>query len=96
MSVLVTMQVGPVDWDKFRSASEWLETQGAPGLHSRRVYRSESDPSTVFVTAEWESHDRFHDFSDRVGDEFNKRAGTEGANWETGAWTLSDAPAWAP
>ena len=92
MSVLVTMQVGPVDWAKFKSATEWGQTQLAPGLLSSKVYRSEGDTQTVLIVEEWESHDAFHGFADRVGEEYNDRAGTGALNWQDNVWVLSDAP----
>ena len=91
MSVLLTMQVGPVDWDKFKTASEWGYGQKPEGLISGKVYRAEGDQSRALVVEEWESHDAWHEFADRVGDEFNSRAGTEGADWQDTIWVLSDA-----
>lgn len=92
MAVLVTMRVGPVDWDRFRSAIEWANSKPQAGLRSAKVYRGEGDPKTVFVVQTWDSHDAFHTSSDQLGDEFNNRAGTEGLDWETGIWVTSDAP----
>ena len=92
MAVLVTMRVGPVDWAKFREASEWLDGEDSTGLQSSEIYRSDGDPDTVLVVQKWDSHDAFHAVSDRVGPGFNERAGTEGLHWETGVWALSDAP----
>lgn len=88
MAILVTMQVGPVDWEKFRAAVEWGATQPATGRTSARLYRSHGDPSRVFVVEEWDSHDAMHRYQDAVGDEFNRRAGTEGLEWQTGVWEL--------
>ena len=90
MTVLVQMVVRPPDWDTFAAALEWMESLGTPkGLHATRVYRGESDPGTVLVMQEWDSHDDFHASSEEVGDEFNRRAGTEGLEWETSLWTYS-------
>lgn len=93
MAVLVTMRVGPVDFGKFKSAVEWwLQEGGKPaGMRSSRVYQMESDPKTVLVIEEWDSHDAFHASSEEAGEEFNRRAGTEGLDWETGVWVLSEA-----
>ena len=91
MSVLLTMQVGPVDWDKFKAAAEWGYGHNPSGLISSKVYRAEDDPSTVLVVEEWDSHDAWHRFADEVGEEFNSRAGTEGANWQDTIWVQSDA-----
>ena len=92
MAVLVTMKVGPVDWAKFRAAAEWLDGQDSPGLSSSEIYRSEGDQDSVLVVQKWDSHDAMHTVTERVGPEFNQRAGTEGLEWETGIWALSDAP----
>jgi hypothetical protein len=87
MAVVVTMEVGPVDWAKFESAMTWMNAQPAPGLRSNRVCRMESDPRMLLVLQEWDSHDAFHANSEKFGDEFNRRAGTEGLDWRTGVWS---------
>jgi heme-degrading monooxygenase HmoA len=88
MSILLTMEVGPVDWSKFQEAMNWMNAQPEEGLRSTSVHRSESDPSMVLVVQEWDSHDAFHGASERYGDEFNRRAGTESLDWRTGVWTV--------
>jgi heme-degrading monooxygenase HmoA len=92
MPVLVTLQVKPVDWPRFRAALEWLYGQEAPGWLSSTVYRLERDPAAVLVVDEWESHAAFHDFAARVGPEFNQRAGTTDSTWQVEAWVPTDAP----
>jgi len=87
MAILVTMEVGPVDWAKFQSAVQWMESQPAAGLRSNKVYRMESDPSMLLMVQEWDSHDAFHATSEKLGDELNRRAGTEGLDWRTGVWS---------
>ena len=91
MAILVTMQVGPVDWDKFKSAAEWGRGFPAPERASSKVYRSQSDPKQVLVVEEWASHDAMHKYQDQLGDEFNSRAGTEGLDWQTNIWELADS-----
>lgn len=86
MAVLITMEVGPVDWGKFQAALQWMAGQPTPGLRSARALRREDDPSMVLMLQEWDSHDAFHTSSEQVGDEFNRRAGTEGMDWRTGVW----------
>jgi hypothetical protein len=86
MAVLITMEVGPVDWGKFQAALQWMAGQPTPGLRSARALRREDDPSMVLMLQEWDSHDAFHASSEQVGDEFNRRAGTEGMDWRTGVW----------
>jgi len=87
MSVLISMQVGPVDWAKFKAAVDWANAQPVAGHISTKVYRAEDDPSTVLVLEEWESHDAFHKMADALGDEFNRRAGTEGLDWVDRSWS---------
>lgn len=87
MTVLITMQVGPVDTDRFMTAAQALEGRKHPGFHQRRVYTADGDPKTVLVMEEWDSHDAFHAATEKEGEEFNRLAGTEGLNWITGVWT---------
>lgn len=92
MALLLTMQVGPVDWERFKPALEWLYAQDAPGWTSSKVYRSEKDPSMVLFIDEWESREAMHAFVQRVDSEFHMRAGTGDLAWRDGTWTLADAP----
>jgi quinol monooxygenase YgiN len=91
MAILVTMQVGPVDWSKFTGALDALKDEPAPGRHSSEVYRSQSDPAMVLIVERWDSHDAMNAYQERVGDDFNARAGTEGMDWQTGLWELADS-----
>jgi hypothetical protein len=88
MAILVTMEVGPVDRAKFQQAIEWMNTQPEGGVRSTKVYYAEENPSVALVVQEWDSHDAFHESSDKYGDEFNQRAGTQGLDWRTGVWTV--------
>ena len=88
MAILVTMEVGPVDWSKFEAAVKWMDAQTEPGLRSSKVYRKEGEPAMLLVMQEWDSHDSFHASSEKMGDEFNRRAGTEGLDWRTGVWSI--------
>jgi heme-degrading monooxygenase HmoA len=63
-----------------------------PGLISGKIFRAEGDQNTVLVLEEWESHDAWHDYANKVGEEFQSRAGTEGLDWQDTIWVLSDAP----
>lgn len=92
MSVLVTMQVGPVDWERFTAALAWLYTHKPPEWLSHRVYRAERDASLVLVIDEWTSHEAFEAFAERVGPEFNERAGTSGLPWQDEVWVVADTP----
>ena len=89
MAIVVTMQVGPVDWDKFKAAIDWGKGTPSPGRTYSRVYRSQSDPSRVLIVEEWDSHDSMHHYQDQVGEEFNRRAGTEGLDWQDAVWELA-------
>jgi hypothetical protein len=89
MAILVSMQVGPVDWEKFKGAMDTYAGDKPAGLRSQRVYRGESDPATVLVLEEWDSHDAMHAYQERVGGEFNAKAGTAGMQWTTGTWELA-------
>ena len=89
MSILVTMQVGPVDWNKFKAAMDRFMTEKPAGLHSSRAYRQQGDASRVLVVEEWDSHDAMHAFQEKVGDEFNRLAGTEGMDWQVSLWDLA-------
>ena len=90
MSILVTMQVGPIDWAKFKSASDQMRDNVPSGMHSSRTYRKQDDPSQVIVIEEWDSHDAMHAFQEKVGDEFNRLAGTERMHWDVALWELAD------
>ena len=87
MSVLVQMTVRPPDYAAFADAIAWMDSLGMPkGLHSSRVYRDQNDPGLVCILQEWDDHDAFHAGTEENGDEFNRRAGTEGLEWETHIW----------
>jgi quinol monooxygenase YgiN len=94
-SVVVWMTVTPRDWNAFKDTVGWaageMKKDRPKGLHSTHVYRNETDPNLVLDLEEWDSHDIWMQFADRVGEEFNKRANTEGLDWETFIWHPSDA-----
>jgi quinol monooxygenase YgiN len=89
MAILVTMQVGPVDWTKFKAAIDRFSSERPAGQHSSRAFRQQGDPSRVLVVEEWDSHDAMHAFQEKVGDEFNRLAGTEGMEWDVKLWDLA-------
>ena len=91
MAVLVTMQVGPVDWSKFKSALDWSTPFRPPQRLTSHVYRSQGDSSQVLIVERWLSHEAMHEYQEKYGDEFNKRAGTEGLQWQTGVWELAES-----
>ena len=88
MTVLVTLRGNVSDWNAMKAAIDWYASQPRPaGLHWSRTYRREGDDAYTLLIEEWDDHDSFHKSSDEVGDEFNKRAGTEGLDWVTNVWT---------
>src|SRR5256885_4102242 len=89
MSILVTMQAGPVDWTKFKAAVDRFGSDRPAGQQSSRIYRQQGDPSRVIVIEEWDSHDAMHTYQDKDGDEFNRLAGTEGMEWQGALWDLA-------
>ena len=92
-STLVWMTVRVRDWNAFKSTIEWVGTQERPkAWHSAHTFRREGDQDLVLDLEEWDSHDIWMQFADKVGEEFNKRANTEGLDWETFIWVPSDAP----
>ena len=91
MAVLVTMQVGPVDWTKFKAAIDWLKSAPAPGRRSSEVYRGEADANVVLLVEQWDSHDAMHAYQEQVGEEFIRRAGTGDLDWQTGVWELAES-----
>ena len=91
MAILVTMQVGPVEWAKFKDALDGLKSVPAPGRQSSAVYRGESDASQVLIVEQWDSHDSMHRYQDQAGEEFNRRASTEGLDWQTGVWEIAES-----
>ena len=91
MAIFVTMQVGPVDWSKFKKALDWSTPFRPQGRLTAQIYRSESEPNQVLVVERWISHDAMHEYQDKYGDEFNKRAGTEGMEWKVNVWDLAES-----
>jgi quinol monooxygenase YgiN len=87
MSVLVQFIVKVDDVDRFVRASEKYAPMNAEmGARNGAVYEDENEPGLVSAIAEWDSHDQMHAASEKIGDEFNADAGTEGLNWTTHVW----------
>ena len=85
--VLVQFRVRVPDVDRFKAA--WEELRGestAAGARNQALYQAESDPNEIAMFAEWASHDDMHEFSEKSGDEFQSKAGSEGLEWETRIW----------
>ncbi|MFN2543025.1 MAG: antibiotic biosynthesis monooxygenase [Actinomycetota bacterium] len=85
--VLVQFRVRVPDVEKFRSAWEELAPLAQQdGARNNALYQSESDPNELAMFAEWASHDEMHASSEKRGEEFQSKAGTEGLDWETRIW----------
>ncbi|MFY9586180.1 MAG: hypothetical protein WAT66_01855 [Actinomycetota bacterium] len=92
---LVWMTVQPRDVKAFNDTMGWyvenVKSDKPKGLHSSHLYVREGEPGLVLDLEEWDSHDDWHAVTEKHGDEFNKRADTEGLDWETFIWHPSDA-----
>jgi quinol monooxygenase YgiN len=87
MSVLVQFRVTVPDVDKFKAAWEELKPAAQQdGARNQALYQAESNPNEITMMAEWDSHDAMHESSEKRGDEFQAKAGTEGVEWETRIW----------
>ena len=91
MAVLVTMEVGPVDWPKFKAAIDWLRSTPAPGRRSSELYRGEADAGRMLIVEQRDSHAAMHAYQEQVGEEFNRRAATGELDWQTGVWELAES-----
>lgn len=95
MTVLVQMIVKVPDYEKFKAAYEWMMSRAKPaGSYSYRLMRQVGDENNLTLLQEWDSHDRWMEVADEIGEEFNRRAGTEGLDWQTYIWHGSDVPDW--
>lgn len=89
MPVFVTMTVRPLDPARFEATLREFGMPGpADGAGKHFVGRREGDPGLYIIGGEWESHEAMHRYTDRVGEAFNARAGTEGVEWETQVWEI--------
>ena len=87
MSVIVQFQVRVPDVDKFKAAYQELAPLAAEdGARNQGLYQDENDPNVISLMAEWDSHDAMHASSEKRGEEFQAKAGTEGLEWETRIW----------
>ena len=87
MAVLVQFTVKVPDVDKFKAAfEEGKALMEADGARNQALYEDENEPGVVTMMAEWDSHDAMHASSEKHGEEFNQKAGTEGLDWETRIW----------
>jgi quinol monooxygenase YgiN len=82
--VLVQFRVKVPDVEKFKAA--WLELEPLgkeDGARNQGLYQAESDPNELSMISEWGSHDEMHASSEKRGEEFQKKAGSEGLDWQT-------------
>jgi hypothetical protein len=91
MALFVTMEVGPVDWQRFSRAMEWSAPFRPADRLSCDIYRSQEDPASVLVVERWSTHGAMHAYQDKYGDEFNERAGTQGMEWRVQVWDLAES-----
>ena len=88
MPVYVEMVVRPPDPAKFEAAAKESIGEKPDGLIEQWFGRLESDPGLYAFGGVWQSHDAMHAYSEKIGDEFNAKAGTEGVEWETKVWEI--------
>lgn len=87
MTVIVQMVVRAPDVDRFVATSQkFAPMMEEAGSRNAGVYEDENDPGLVSTISEWDSHDQMHAVSEKMGDQFNEEAGTEGLTWTTHIW----------
>jgi hypothetical protein len=87
MSVIVQYIVKVEDVGRFVATSEkYAPVMEQMGSRDGAVYEDENEPGLMSTMSEWDSHDQMHAASEKVGDEFNREAGTEGLSWTTHVW----------
>ena len=85
--VRVQFRVTVPDVERFKAA--WVELEQAArsdGAVNGALFQSENDPNEITAFSEWASHDEMHASSEKRGEEFQAKAGTEGLDWETRIW----------
>ena len=84
------------DWDRFRSAIDWLrQGVGHPdGFISLRVFRDTADSSRVTIVEEWSTEQAFRtslrESGPTAGKEFASRAGVEATDFQMVLWGSAD------
>lgn len=87
MTIIVQMVVRAPDVDRFVATSQkYTPMMEEAGSRNGGVYEDENDPGLVSTISEWDSHDQMHTVSEKIGDQFNQEAGTEGLEWTTHIW----------
>ena len=76
------------DWPSGRGWKVSVEGLPSMVLESKIAVNDEdeNDPNMVSLMAEWDSHDQMHASSEKRGEEFQAKGGTEGLEWETRIW----------
>jgi hypothetical protein len=83
------MIVRPPDRQKFEAAMREADQPGqAEGAWDQFWGRHEGDPALYIVGGKWQSHEAMHRWTDKVGPDFNAKAGTEGVEWQTMTWEI--------
>ena len=86
-NVLVQFRVKVPDVDRFKAAWEDLGPLAEQdGARNNALYQAESDPGELAMFGEWDSHDQMMESSEKRGEDFQAKAGTEGLDWETRIW----------
>jgi quinol monooxygenase YgiN len=84
---LVQFIVRVPDVDRFKAAwEEYGPLFEQDGSTNNALYQSEADPNLLGMFGEWASHDAMMESSEKRGEEFQAKAGTEGLDWETRIW----------
>ena len=79
MSVMVQFTVQVNDVGRFIAACEkYAPMMAEMGGRQGAVYEDQNQPGLVSTIAEWDNHDAMHEASEKMGDDFNREAGTEG------------------
>lgn len=87
MSVVVQFTVQVDDVERFVAAcGKYASLMEEMGGRNGAVYEDDNHPGLVSTISEWDSHDAMHVASEKVGDDFNRDAGTEGLDWTTHIW----------
>jgi len=85
--VLVQFRVKVPDVEQFKTAwEEMAPLFEQDGSTNNALYQAESDPNELAMFGEWASHDAMMESSEKRGEEFQGKAGTEGLDWETRIW----------
>jgi quinol monooxygenase YgiN len=87
VTVLVQFRVRVPDVDRFKAAWEEMGPLfEEDGSTNNALFRAENDGNELAMFGEWASHDAMMESSEKRGEEFQEKAGTQGLEWETRIW----------